>query len=257
MSSHLLNTKPFEDGFRMPAEYEPQRSVWMVFAANGATWHNGCIPAQRAQVEIVKAINAAGTHVCMGVEQRMWFQAEHLLEGLDVTLYEMTTDDNWVRDTGAICVKNDQTGEVRGVDFRFNAYGGEQHGASMLYAIDDMIARKILQAEQMDRYRTTFILEGGSITTDGEGTAIVTESCLLNKNRNDEYDREGIEKVLREYLGFEKVIWLKSGVDVDEGETDGHVDDVCAFIGPAEVVTCYTEDMENDYYESFVFLCYP
>lgn len=251
MSSHLMDTLPEKDGFRMPAEFEPQRAVWMIFASNGATWHNGCVPAQRAQVEMVKAINAAGTPVCMGVSQSMWFQAEYLLKGLDVTLYEMTSDDNWIRDTGAVCIKNDKTGEVRGVDFRFNAYGGEHHGASMLYAIDDMIARKMLQAEGLKRYRTTFILEGGSITTDGEGTVIVTESCLLNKNRNYEYSKKDIENTLKDYLGFDKVIWLKSGVDVGEGETDGHVDDVCAYIGPAEVVTCYTEDKENIYYEIF------
>lgn len=251
MSSHLMNSIPREDGFRMPAEFEPQQSVWMIFASNGATWHNGCVPAQRAQAEMVKAINEAGTHVCMGVAQTMWFQAEYLLQGLDVTLYEMTSDDNWIRDTGAICVKNDATGEIRGVDFRFNAYGGEMHGASMLYAVDDMIARKMLQAEGLDRYRTTFILEGGSITTDGEGTAIVTESCLLNINRNPEYTRKEIEAALGDYLGIDKVIWLKQGVDVDEGETDGHVDDVCAYIGPAEVAACYTEDRENPYYKVF------
>ncbi|NLL80102.1 MAG: agmatine deiminase [Clostridiales bacterium] len=251
MSSRLLNSLPYEDGFHMPAEFEPQRAVWMIFASNGATWYNGCIPAQRAQVEMVKAINAAGTPVHIGVAPGLWLQAEQMLKGLDVTLYEMTSDDNWVRDTGAICVRNDATGEVRGVDFKFNAYGGEKHGASMYYAVDDLIARKMLQAEGLDRYRTSFILEGGSVICDGEGTAIVTESCLLNENRNPEYDREGIEKMLHDYLGFEKVIWLKSGVDNEEGETDGHVDDVCAFLAPGEVVTCYTEDRENPYYEVF------
>lgn len=249
MSSKLVLSTPYQDGFCMPAEFAPQRAVWMIFASNGATWYNGCIPAQRAQVEIVKAINKAGTPVCMGVVASMWFQAEALLAGLGVTLYEMTSDDSWIRDTGAICVKNKETGEVRGVDFKFNAYGGEKHGASLLYAIDDIIARKMLQAEKLDRYRTPFILEGGSITTDGEGTVIVTESCLLNENRNPEYTREEIEKKLEEYLGFTKIIWLKSGVDTQEGETDGHVDDVCAYIAPAEVITCYTEDTKNPYYE--------
>ncbi len=249
MSSKLLLSTPCQDGFRMPAEFEPQKAVWMIFASNGATWYNGCIPAQRAQVEIVKAINEAGTPVCMGVAASMWFQAEALLEGLDVTLYEMTSDDNWIRDTGAICVKNHKTAEVRGVDFKFNAYGGDKHGASLLYAIDDIIARKMLQAERLDRYRTPFILEGGSLTTDGEGTAIVTESCLLNENRNPELTKEEIEENLKIYLGLKKIIWLKSGIDTEEGETDGHVDDVCAYIAPGEVIICYTEDQENPYYE--------
>ncbi len=81
------------------------------------------------------------------------------------------------------------------------------------------------------------------------GTVITTESCLLNPNRNPGLTRQQIEEKLRTYLGFEKVIWLNEGIDLSAGETDGHVDDICSFIGPAEVVCCYTEDTTNEYYK--------
>lgn len=251
MSSKLLRTLPYEDGFKMPAEFTPQEAVWISLAHQGEGWHNGAHPAQHAQVELAKAINAAGTHVNVVVLNRYFPQAERLFEGMDVSIYEMTNEDCWMRDMGAIYVKNPKTGEIRGVDFKFNAWGGELHGCYGRYMEDDMIARKMLQVSGHDRYRTPFIFEGGSITTDGEGTVITTESCLLNENRNPDLSREEIEETLKNYLGFEKVIWLKEGVDCEEAETDGHVDDVCAFIAPGEVVTRYTDDEEHEYYQVF------
>lgn len=251
MITELHNTKPYEDGFVMPGEFEPQEAVWLMLASNLETWYNGGYRAREAQVNLVRAINEAGTHVNLGVPHRLFVTAEKLFDGLDVTLYEITTEDCWVRDTGAIYVKNRESGEIRGVDFKFNAYGGELHGTSIRYADDDMIARKMLQASGHSRYRTSFILEGGSINTDGEGTVLTTESCLLNENRNKELSREEIENELKNYLGFEKVIWIPEGIDTDEGETDGHIDDLCAFIAPGEVVTCYTEDKNHAHYEIF------
>lgn len=250
-ASKLFDTLPVEDGFVMPAEFEPQEAVWLLLATNMETWYNGGYKARKAQYNLIKAINEAGTHVHIGVPHRMYVTAEMLFEDLDVTIHEMTEEDCWIRDTGAIFVKNRETGEVRGVDFRFNSYGGDLHGTSVRYADDDMIARKMLHALGVDRYKTNFILEGGSIIGDGEGTVITTESCLLNENRNWRLDRAGIEEKLHEYLGFEKVIWLKEGIDCGEGETDGHIDDICAFIAPGEVVCCYTDDESHDYYEVF------
>ncbi|WP_302397061.1 agmatine deiminase family protein [Eggerthella sinensis] len=254
MTSQLLDTIPFDDGFVMPAEYEPHSAVWLILAEDLTNWYNGGFPARDAQRAIIEAITEAGTHVNLGVSAACYLIAEELFADLDVTLYELSSVDCWARDTGAIYVKNRATGAVRGVDFKFNSWGGEQrgsHGCTLDYAMDDMVARKMLQATGHDRYRTPFVLEGGSINTDGEGTVITTESCLLNPNRNPDLSREDIERTLHDYLGFEKVIWLREGVDCEEGETDGHIDDVCAFIGPAEVVCCYTDDEDNEYHDVF------
>ena len=244
-------TTPFEDGFIMPAEFEKQDAVWVVWAMNMETWYNGGYEARHAQVELAEAITKAGTHVNVIVPNRMFITAERVFSDMDVSIYEMTTEDCWVRDTGAIYVKNRATGEVRGVDFKFNGYGGEINGTTIRYADDDLMARKMLQISGHERYKTRFILEGGSINTDGEGTIITTESCLLNANRNSTLNRAEIEGKLHDYLGCQKVIWLKEGIDTGEGETDGHVDDVCAFIAPGEVVCCYTDDENDECYDIY------
>lgn len=251
MASKKLSTLPMEDGFVMPAEYEPQESVWICIGGVHALWHSGGFPVRRTQVELAKAINEAGTHVNVAVTQDLYLEAEYLFEGMDVSIYEMSLDNDWPRDMGAITVKNRKTGEIRGVDFLFNGWGGEMSGAMAGWEFDNMAARKMLQIKNLDRYKAEFVFEGGSITADGEGTVITTKSCLLNPNRNPDMTQEEIEKTLHDYLGFEKVIWLDEGIDCGDYETDGHVDDICAFIGPAEVVCCYTENKDNEYYEAF------
>ena len=91
-----------------------------------------------------------------------------------------------------------------------------------------------------------FVLEGGSIHTDGEGTALVTESCLLSAGRNPSLSRQEIEAELCRRLGVRKVLWLPRGIYNDE--TNEHVDNVCAFVGPAEVVLAWTDDPSDPQY---------
>ena len=251
MSSKLLETMPFDDGFVMPAEYEPQSAVWLLIGGKHSHWHDGGFKIRETQVDLARAINQAGTHVFIGVPNDLYLEAEYIFAGLDVSIFEISLDNCWPRDMGPITVKNRETGEVRGVDFLYNGWGGEISGAMASWALDNLAARKMLQCANLDRYKAPLVFEGGSITCDGQGTVITTESCLLNKNRNPEMGREQIEKTLLDYLGFRKVVWLDSGIDCGDGETDGHVDDICAFIGPAEVVACYTEDRENEYYGVF------
>ncbi len=103
----------------------------------------------------------------------------------------------------------------------------------------------------MRRYEAPFVLEGGSFFVDGEGTLITTESCLLHPSRNPGMDRERIERELREFLGADKVIWLRSGLGPQEDpDTDGHVDGVAAFIGPARVLLHMVRDPQHPDYES-------
>ena len=112
----------------------------------------------------------------------------------------MTTDDAWMRDVGPTFVVDDAGGR-RGVDWIFNAWGGSEGGLYSPWTHDDQVARKVLEVERADRYRAPFVLEGGSIHVDGEGTLLTTEECLLNPNRNPSLTREQIEALLRAYLG--------------------------------------------------------
>ncbi len=159
-----------------------------------------------------------------------------------IRVLEISTDDAWMRDTGPTFVL-DADGGRRGVDWRFNAWGGHDGGLYCPWDRDDRVAAKVLELEGIDRYRAPIVLEGGAIHVDGEGTVLSTEQCLLNPNRNPDRSREQIERVLCDYLGAEKVIWLGHGVYNDE--TDGHVDNLACFARPGVVLLTWCED-ESD-----------
>jgi agmatine deiminase len=182
--------------------------------------------------------------VCVSAGQ--YENARARLDDPRIRVVEISSDDAWVRDTGPTFVIDDQ-GSVRGVDWTFNAWGGLDGGLYASWVRDDQVASKILEVERCDRYRTEgFVLEGGSIHVDGEGTLITTEECLLNRNRNPQLSREQIETVLREHLAVDTIIWLPEGLYNDE--TDGHVDNFCCFVRPGEVLLAWTDDPADPNY---------
>ena len=162
-----------------------------------------------------------------------------------VRLIELSTDDAWLRDTGPTFVV-DGKGARRGVDWRFNAWGGLEGGLYFPWDRDERVASKVLEVEGDPRYAAPLVPEGGSIHVDGEGTLIATEECLLNPNRNPELSREELETVLFEYLGVRKVVWLGRGVFNDE--TDGHVDNLACFVRPGVVALHWTDDRSDPQY---------
>jgi agmatine deiminase len=242
MSSSLITT-PAADGFFMPAEFAPHRGTWLLWPERGDTWHQGAKPAQQAFVAVAQAI-ASSEPVSVGVSQAQFSNARALLPGT-VRVIELSHNDAWMRDMGPTCVVN-KAGEVRGVDWMFNAWGGLQGGLYFPWDQDDLVAHKVLEIEGLPRYRAPFVLEGGAIHVDGQGTALVTEECLLNPNRNPSLDIGQIELLLHEYLGVSTVIWLGQGVYNDE--TDGHIDNLCCFIKPGEVALTWTDNKRDPQY---------
>lgn len=241
--SATLDTTPAADGFRMPAEWERHDGCWMVWPERADNWRLGAKPAQRAFAAVAEAI-AASEPVTVAVSARQFEHARSRLSPA-VRLVEMTTDDAWMRDTGPSFVV-DGAGRRRGVDWRFNAWGGLDGGLYFPWDNDDRVARKVLEIEGADRYRAPIVLEGGSIHVDGEGTVLTTEQCLLAANRNPGLSREEIEGVLRDYLGAEKVVWLGDGVPYDE--TDGHIDNLACFVAPGVIALTVTEDRDDPHY---------
>ncbi|MDX6623022.1 MAG: agmatine deiminase [Solirubrobacterales bacterium] len=238
--SVTLDSTPAADGFRMPAEFEPHEGCWMAWPERGDNWRLGAEPAQRAYVEVAQAI-AASEPLTMAVSDTYFERARALLPD-SVRVVELSTDDAWLRDTGPTFVVDGEGGR-RGVDWRFNAWGGHRGGLYAPWDRDERVARKVLEIEGADRYRAPLVLEGGATHVDGEGTVLTTEECLLNPNRNPELAREQIEAALLAYLGAEKVVWLGRGVPADE--TDGHVDNLACFAAPGVVLLTWTDD-ESD-----------
>ncbi len=221
----------------MPAEWEPHAGCWMVWPERPDNWREEAAPAQAAFVAVASAI-AASEPVTMAVSDGQFERARAALPDA-VRVVEVSSDDAWMRDIGPTFVV-DGAGARRGVDWRFNAWGGLAGGLYTSWERDDRVAAKVLEVEGDGRYRAPLILEGGSIHVDGEGTVLTTEECLLNPNRNPELDRAAIEAALNAYLGTEKVVWLGDGVFEDE--TDGHVDNLAAFARPGVVLLTWEED---------------
>lgn len=239
-----LESTPRRDGFRMPAEFEPHAGTWMLWPERTDNWRQAAKPAQQAFADVAAAI-AACEPLTMGVSAAKYVHARASLPEA-VRVVEVSADDAWARDVGPTLVI-DGRGRVRGVDWQFNAWGGLDGGPYSSWDQDQLVARKLLEVEQLDRYCAPFVLEGGSIHCDGQGTVLTTEECLLNPNRNPGMDRAGIEHGLREYLGAVKIIWLGRGVVNDE--TDGHVDNLCCFVRPGVVALTWTDDRSDPQYE--------
>ncbi len=230
---------------RMPAEYEPHRGTLMIWPVRAGSWVHEGREAKKAFCRIIEELVP---------EEEVWLlaDAEHVDEARamlpkEVHVLSIESDDAWARDVGPTFVL-DEKKKAWGIDWKFNAWGGEVDGLYAHYDRDDLVASRFCKAlgyPVIDAH--PFILEGGSIHTDGEGTILTTEACLLSAGRNASMTKEEIEETLCRCLGGSKVIWLPRGIYNDE--TNEHVDNVCAFVGPAEVVLAWTDDRNDPQYE--------
>jgi agmatine deiminase len=250
----MLRSTPKQDGFFMPAEWAPHKQTWMVWPERSDNWRSGAKPAQAAFTNVMRAI-AAHEPVTVGVSARQYANASAVLASQQtrhaIRIVELSTNDAWCRDTGPTFVVNGK-GDVRGIDWTFNAWGGLAGGANTgrkagLYFpwdLDDQVAQKVCAMEGIARYRAdNFVIEGGGIHVDGEGTLLATEATLLNPNRNPHMTREHIERKLVEYCGIEKVLWITSGIVNDE--TDDHIDNMACFVKPTHIVLAWTDDTND------------
>lgn len=241
----IINSSPQKDGFRMPAEYEPHGGCWMLWPQRTDNWRYGAKYAQKAFVDVATAI-AKFEPVTMGVNEEQYDNARSMLPD-HIRVLEISNNDAWIRDSGPTFVVNDK-GWIRGIDWSFNAWGGLVDGLYFPWDKDDKVAQKVCDIERIDRYKLDdFVLEGGAIHVDGDGTALVVAECLLSKGRNPSMTKMEIENRLKEYLNVQKVIWLDRGIYLDE--TNEHVDNICAFVKPGVVILAWTDDKDDPQYE--------
>ncbi len=235
---------PRDLGFRMPAEWEPQESVWLVWPRDPLTWPDR---VEKARGTFLDAMRHVTPHqrVDLVVHPDLLTDAKQQVSAAgikNVAFHPVDHQDSWIRDYGPIYLVRrgaDGQRERMAVKWRFNAWGGKYE--SLLK--DNGVVPQLGDAVGAPLHEVQMVLEGGSIDVDGQGTLLTTEQCLLNKNRNPDLTREGIEDHLRAYVGVEKVLWLGEGIEGDD--TDGHVDDVTRFVAPGLVVTCTEEDRSH------------
>jgi agmatine deiminase len=269
----MLRPTPKQLGFRMPAEWEPHDATWLTWPTDPDNWP-GCweemLPSWWAMVRELAVGERVEILAPLEAIDDVAHRAElaglgGLVRGGRVRIHEVPSDDAWTRDTGPIFL----VGEVNGCDaagqavddatealgcdalpnplaapciaateWRFNAWGGKYPHAN-----DAQINAAIAEQVGCRRFAFPFVLEGGSIDTDGRGTLLTTEACLFTPTRNPQLDRPAIETMLREGLGVERIVWLGDGILGDD--TDGHVDDITRFVDPHTIVTV-VEHNESD-----------
>jgi agmatine deiminase len=241
---------------RMPAEWAQHEACLMAWPTRTRTelWGKAYPEAQAEYAAVAAAISRfepvimvampgqgdEARAACAQVVSQVEAASQAGTHGIEVI--ELPIDDSWLRDSGPIFVTGD--GERKGVDFAFNSWGEKY----LPYDKDAAVTELLLKHLDVARTPSDMVLEGGSISVDGEGTLITTEQCLLHPNRNPGMTRDQIEAELKDKLGVTTVIWLPYG-HFDDRDTDGHVDGVCVFIGPGRVLVQSCEDKDMPDYE--------
>jgi agmatine deiminase len=223
-------------GWRMPDESEPHSSTWMAFGANKAIWGAKLLPEVQRNLALIANTIAKYEPVNMLVNSRDLALAQSLVDSKNnknVTLHVCPLDDLWMRDTGPVFVT--QSGKKAGIQFNFNGWGEKQ-----VFKQDALVASFVAKQAKVELLKTSLVLEGGCIEVDGHGTAIMTESCILNDNRNPGASKVAVEAELKRLLGLQKIIWLPGikGKDI----TDGHTDFYARFASPGVVIAGFDPD---------------
>jgi len=240
---------------KLLAEWEKHEATWIGWPYNKSDWPGKFSPILYVYAEIVKYISRGEIVRIIVQSKEHRLKAEKVVKDCDVRLSNIEffikkTDRGWLRDSGPMFVKDGK--ETIAIDFKFNAWAKYDD-----YKLDDKIPSFISEKLNLKRIVAEhkgkqIVLEGGAIDTNGKGTLITTEECLLDdkvQTRNPGFTKQDYFEVFKKYFGISNVIWLGKGIVGDD--THGHVDDLCRFVKEDSVVIV-SEDNSND--ENYILL---
>jgi agmatine deiminase len=220
---------PARDGFAMPAEWATHARTWMCWPCRIEAWGGpeGLLRAKQAFARVARAISSFEP-VTLAARPEDAAEAKLATSG-KVEILETPIDDSWARDSGPTFVLGPR-GARAAVQWQFNAWGNKYQPWNQ----DAQFATRAAKTSDVRIYDAPLVCEGGAIHTDGEGTLITTEQCLLNPNRNPNLTRQQVEERLALYTGARRILWLGEGFSDDE--TDGHIDNIACFAAPSRVL---------------------
>ena len=230
-----LHSSPARDGYVLMADFE-HKATLILFPFRKDVWNN-VKKAQKMHLAFIKSISEY-ERVYVGVRK----SEKGILDAIqneNIIVFELPQDDAWIRDSGPLFVQKGN--DIRMVKNGFNAWGGLYDSWDQDLKITETLSERF----HCDYYENDFILEGGNITTDGKGTAIIVSNCIINPNRNS-CSRGEMEELLKTGLGLKRIIWLDEGFVNDE--TGGHIDNVCRFLPDGSVVIAWTDDADHPMY---------
>jgi agmatine deiminase len=210
----------------IPAEWQLHKAIWTAWPSAADLWGEDLDQARVEVAAMVRALadGGAGERMRVLAHGREAEASAKLAIGQSAEIIAAPFGDIWLRDTGPIF-----TNDGRAFGFRFNGWGGKY-----ILPHDEEVSARVALLAGADYKRHDFILEGGAIEMDGEGTLLTTRQCLLNPNRNPHWTEAGAERELKRALGVENVLWLDEGLANDH--TDGHIDNLARFVAPGRVV---------------------
>ncbi|MFO0705217.1 MAG: agmatine deiminase family protein [Steroidobacteraceae bacterium] len=224
-------------GWRMPAEFEPHAATWMAWPCRESLWGESFEAVKADYARLASAI-ARFEPLIMVAPAHLADEARRLC-GCAVHVLPMPIDDSWARDSGPTFLVDD-AGGLLATAFTFNAWGGKYHP----HDEDARLAARIGAHLQAPVQSSPLVFEGGAILSDGEGTLLTTETCLLHPNRNPGMSRSEVEAELRRMLGARCVIWLPG--DPTEDETNGHIDGLLSLSAPGHALLESIEDTADE-----------
>jgi agmatine deiminase len=234
---------------RLYAEWEKQSLVLMAFPHENTDWFDGTPHSMQHTLSVFVRIAQAIAYgeplyiICQNKEEiQSLFCNTH-----NITFIELPTNDTWIRDYGYVSIQ--ENSDLKLLDFTFDGWG-EKFDATLDNAINKRLHQKgymgITPMESID-----FVLEGGSIESDGEGTILTTTSCLCNPNRNGGLSQVEVEKALKTHLGASRILWLNHGT-LQGDDTDGHIDTLARFLDKNTIAYLRCEDREDPHYQELL-----
>lgn len=218
----------------MPPEWAPHAATWTSWPADDDLWFGRLEGVRGEFAALVRTVaRFEPVHLLVRDEESERDARARLADTTDVTYHRVPLDDVWFRDNGPLFVTRGE--DVSFVNWEFNSWGGKFEWHNDTLAPEAVAA--YLGAAHWD---LPVVMEGGSIELGGGGVALTTRQCLLTDTRNPGLDEAGIEALLRDYLGIEKLLWLDAGLEGDH--TDGHIDTITRFVDERTVVTAVEDD---------------
>jgi agmatine deiminase len=233
-------------GYYFPAEFAPQRAIWLSWPHKEASWPGKIDKIFPNYAKFIEEITK-GQLCCINVsgEGMKKFAEEHLIKAnvdlSKVTFYFHPTNDAWCRDHGpAFLVNKDTTLPKVIVNWDYNAWGDKYPP----YDLDTNIPLRVGEALRLQVFTPNIVMEGGAVEFNGAGTLLTSTACLLNENRNPHLNQGQIEQYLIDYYGVDQVLWVDEGIVGDD--TDGHIDDTVRFVNEDTVITMIEEDKADE-----------
>ncbi|MCA1904953.1 MAG: agmatine deiminase family protein [Cyanobacteria bacterium KgW148] len=213
---------------RLPAEWEHHQCCWLAFPSDRDLWEDQLEGAQQEFLALAKTIGVSERLEILVKQKKDEEVVLRHLSDCQVRCHFIPYGDIWLRDTAPLFMK-DETGHDYAIHFAWNGWGGKYN-----LEYDDRVSQAIIDLLQIESLYFNWVLEGGAIEVDGEGTCLTTKQCLLNPNRGLSSDQYQVEDALRSALGATKILWLDRGLLNDH--TDGHIDTIARFVAPGKVL---------------------